>query len=81
MTSARIVLVGKPGCHLCDVARDVVERVCAELDLDYSEINIWDDPGNADRFADRVPVVLVDGEEIGQFRIDAARLRRALHAT
>ena len=78
MTSARVVLVGKPGCHLCDVAREVVERVGAEFDVDYREINIWDDPRSADRYADRIPVVLVDGEEVGQFRIDPDRLRRAL---
>ena len=74
----RVQLVGKPGCHLCDVARDVVEIVCAEADVDYAEINIWDHPASADRYADRIPVLLVDGEEIAQFRVDAERLRKAL---
>ena len=78
--SDRVVLVGKPGCHLCDVAREVVEIVCAEADLDYSEVNIWDDPASADLYADRVPVILVDGQEIAHFRVDATQLRRALGA-
>ncbi len=78
--TARVVLVGKPGCHLCDVAREVVELVCAEADLDFTEINIWDDPGSADRYADRVPVVLVNDVEIAWFRVDPQQLRTALAA-
>lgn len=76
--TTRVVLVGKPGCHLCDVAREIVEIVCAETDEAFDEVNIWDDPGSADRYADRVPVILVDGVEIAQYRIDPQRLRAAL---
>ncbi|MFN8126214.1 MAG: glutaredoxin family protein [Candidatus Nanopelagicales bacterium] len=76
--SERVVLYTKPGCHLCDVAREVVEIVCAELDTDYAEVDIWDDPSDADRFADRIPVVVVDGAEIAHFRVDPTRLRAAL---
>ena len=76
--TTRVVLIGKPGCHLCDVARGVVEIVCAEADVDFTEVNIWDDPGSADRYADRVPVLLVDGAEVAQFRVDAQRLRTVL---
>lgn len=74
----RVVLYGKPGCPLCDVAREVVEVVCADAGLDFTEVNIWDDPGSADLYADRVPVLVVDGREISQFRVDSRRLRVAL---
>ncbi len=76
--TTRVVLIGKPGCHLCDVARGVVEIVCAEAGVDFTEVNIWDDPGSADLYADRVPVLLVDGAEVAQFRVDAQRLRTVL---
>lgn len=76
--SERVVIYSKPGCHLCDVAREVVEVVCAEFDTDFVEINIWDEPQLADRFAERIPVVTVDGTEVAQFRIDPDRLRVAL---
>jgi hypothetical protein len=79
-TPSRVVLVGKPDCHLCDVAREVVEVVCAEQDLEFTEVNIYEDPFSADQFAARIPVVLVDGEEIAQFRVSAQRLRTALSA-
>lgn len=80
MTSLeRVVLVSKPGCHLCDVAREIVETVCAGQDMDFSEINIYDDPFSADLYSARVPVVLVDGTEIAQFRVSEQRLRQALN--
>lgn len=76
--TARVVLYTKPGCHLCDVARQVVEIVCTETDQDFTEVDIWDSPSDADRYADRIPVIAVDGAEIAHFRIDAQRLRAAL---
>ncbi len=76
--SARVLIYTKPGCHLCDVAREVVDIVCAETDNDYAEIDIWDSPSDADLYAERIPVVVVDGVEVAQFRIDPDRLRAAL---
>ena len=76
--SARVILVGKPGCHLCDVAREVVELVCAQTGTDWTEISIADDPRLAQRYADQVPVGLVDGAVHDVFRVNPQRLRVAL---
>lgn len=76
--SARVTLIGKPGCHLCDVARSVVELVCAEQDVDFAEQDITTDPFLAYEYADAVPVVLVDGTEVGRFRISPDAIRSAL---
>jgi Glutaredoxin-like domain (DUF836) len=73
-----VILVGKSGCHLCDVAREVVDLVCAETDTDWVEISIHDDPRLAARYADQVPVVLVDGAVLDVFRVNPERLRAAL---
>ena len=75
---ARVTLIGKPGCHLCDVARQVVEHVCAEADLDFAELDITTDPFLASDYADAIPVVLVDGREVGRFRVSPDAIRRAL---
>ena len=75
---SRVSLIGKPGCHLCDVARQVVEHVCAELDLDYTELDITEDPFLASEYADAVPVVLVDGVEVGRYRVSPDAIRTAL---
>jgi hypothetical protein len=48
--SARVTLVGKPGCHLCDDARAVVAAVTAELGETYEEVSILDDPALHERY-------------------------------
>jgi glutaredoxin len=79
--SARVTLYGKPGCHLCDDARTVVERVCADLGVDWVEQSILDDPALQERYAEEIPVVLVDGRQHTFWRVDEARLRAALGAS
>ena len=78
MSAPRVTLYTRPGCHLCDVAREVVERVCAELGEQYAEVRIDDDPELRDRFTDEVPVTFVDGRQHDFWRVDEARLRAAL---
>jgi glutaredoxin len=79
--SARVTLYGKPGCHLCDDARTVVERVCADLGVDWVEQSILDDPALQERYAEEIPVVLVDGRQHTFWRVDEGRLRAALGAS
>ncbi len=74
----RITLVGKPGCHLCDDVRVVIERVAADLGVGWTEVSILDDPDLAERYAEEIPVTLVDGRRHDYWRIDEARLRAAL---
>lgn len=73
-----MILVGKPGCHLCDDARTVVAAVCADAGVPWVEVSILDDPELADRYAEQIPVVLVDGAVHDFWRVDAGRLREAL---
>ena len=74
----RITLIGKPGCHLCDDARAVVERVALDTGAGWSELSILDDPGLAEKYREQIPVVLVDGEQHDFWRVDEGRLRAAL---
>jgi glutaredoxin len=74
----RVTLYSRPGCHLCDDARAVVEQVCAELDESYAEISIDDDPELRRRYGEEIPVTLVDGAQHDFWRVDPARLRAAL---
>ena len=74
----RITLIGKPGCHLCDDARIVVDRVATDTGAGWRELSILDDPELAARYAEQIPVVLVDGEQHDFWRVDEERLRGAL---
>ena len=76
----RITLYTRPGCHLCEEARVVIEQVCTELDEEYIEVDIDDDPDLVARFTDEVPVTFVDGRQHDFWRVDPARLRAALTA-
>jgi glutaredoxin len=78
--TARVTLYSKPGCHLCDDARAVIERVCAELGESYVEVSILEDPELARRYAEEIPVTLVDGRQHDFWRVSEDRLRAALAA-
>ena len=77
-TPPRVVLYSKPGCHLCDDARAVVEAVCAELGEAYDEIDINSSEDLMSRFGEEIPVTFVDGAQHDFWRVDADRLRSAL---
>ena len=76
--SVRVRLVGKPGCHLCDEARLVVARVCADLGEGWDEVSILDDPVLADQYWEQIPVTVVDGRVLSVWRVDAGELTAAL---
>jgi glutaredoxin len=70
----RIVLYTRDGCHLCDEARAVLERIGEP----FEETDISTDPELTADYGDQIPVVLLDGREHGYWRVDEARLRRDL---
>ena len=76
--TARITLYSRPGCHLCDDARAVIERVCADLGEEYVEVSVDNDPQLIERFGEEIPVTFVDGRQHDFWRVDEARLRTAL---
>lgn len=79
-----LTLVGKPDCHLCEIARGVIEQVLAELPenvagrVDVVERSILDDPALHELWWEKIPVVLIDGQEHAQWRVAADRLHDAL---
>lgn len=75
---ARVVLIGRTGCHLCQDARAVVSDLCDELDIPFGELSTDDDPRLAEQWYELLPVVLVDGVEVAHWWVDAAALRTTL---
>ena len=69
-----LVLYGKPGCHLCDDARVVLERVGAP----FAEVDITSDDALHAAYLERIPVVTLDGEERFEYFVDEAALRGLL---
>jgi glutaredoxin len=75
---ARVVLYGKPGCHLCADARAEVLLVRRERDFDLEEVDVSLDPGLHRLYGERIPVVTVDGEELCEHFLDPDALRGRL---
>jgi hypothetical protein len=74
----RVVLLSRPGCHLCDDARVVVQKVTAELGERYEERDITADPEVLRVYLESIPVVLVDDIQVDFWRVSEDRLRAAL---
>lgn len=75
----RLTLVGKPGCHLCDDAREIVTAVAGEFDaLELVEESILDDAALHERFVNDIPVVLIDDRVHARWRVKPEKLRQAL---
>lgn len=77
-TDARVVLVGKPDCSLCNQAQEVIVRVCADLGVSWARLSIFDDPKLAHEYFERIPVTLIDGVVHDQWTVSESRLRKAL---
>jgi glutaredoxin len=73
-----VTLYGRPGCHLCDEARAVLERVRAQIPFEVHSVNIEEDDALLRAYLERIPVVAVDGEEVYDYRVDEADLRARL---
>jgi glutaredoxin len=73
-----VVLYGAPECHLCDDARAVLERVRAEVPFALVERDITANDALHRRYLERIPVVELAGEELFEFFVDEAELRRRL---
>ena len=79
-----LTVIGKPDCHLCDVASEVIDVVVADLPeetaekIEIVESSILDDPALYELWWEKIPVVLIDGELHAHWRLSADRLRTAL---
>lgn len=79
-----LTLIGKPDCHLCDVASEIIDAVVAELPdaaaerIEIVESSIQDDPALYELWWEKIPVVLIDGDLHAHWRLSPDRLRHAL---
>lgn len=85
MLTPSVTLIGKPGCHLCDEAREVVAQVVGDLAADgvtvaVEEHSILDDADLDVRWHDDIPVVLIGTALHDRWHVDPARLRADLLA-
>lgn len=73
-----LTLVGKPGCHLCEEMRALVEQVLRGTTVELLELNVQEHPELEARYVFEIPVLLLDGREIARHRTSEADLRKQL---
>jgi len=79
-----LTVIGKPDCHLCEVASEVIDAVLSDLpeatadQIAVVESSILDDPALYELWWEKIPVVLIDGQLHAHWRLSADRLRTAL---
>jgi glutaredoxin len=73
-----VTLYGRPGCHLCDEARDVLLRIRASHPFQLDEVDIESDDELFKRYLERIPVIALDGEELWDHFVDDEALTRKL---
>lgn len=85
--SIQLTLIGKPGCHLCDDAREAIDGVVTEFRLAnpaaeilIEELSILDHEDLRLKYSEEIPVILIDGKMHNYWRVDEERLMRALYA-
>jgi glutaredoxin len=77
-----VTLYGRDGCHLCDDARAVLERIRGEQPFALEVVDIEQDPALHARYLERIPVIALDGDELFDYFVDErallARLRGSI---
>ena len=75
-----VEVISRPGCHLCEDAKAVVARVCADLGAVWQEVDIVTRPELIDAYWEKVPVILVGGQLLSYWHVHEQPLRAAITA-
>jgi glutaredoxin len=76
----KLTLYSKPGCHLCDEMKAVIDAVGARVPLTLESVDITTDPALLDRYGLEIPVLLVDGKKAAKYRVSERELERILES-
>jgi glutaredoxin len=75
---AHVVIYTRPGCHLCDEARQAIEAAHCIDEYTLEEINIESDPGLLSRYRYDIPIVTINGVEAFRHRLTSQAFREKL---
>jgi glutaredoxin len=80
-TPPQVVVYGRPDCHLCEQALVVIERVRSRVAFELEQVDIEADETLFKRYLERIPVIVVNGQELFEFFVDERLLESALTGT
>jgi glutaredoxin len=74
----KIRIYSKPDCHLCDEAKEAIQRVTERLRIEIEVINIEQDPALLNQYRYDIPVIFLDDRKIFKHRVDEQKLKKIL---
>ena len=74
----KVDIYSRPGCHLCDEAKDVVERVQQRMAFAVNVVNIETDRALDAAYGNEIPVVFINGSKAFKYRVDEADFERKI---
>jgi glutaredoxin len=74
----RVVVYGKPGCHLCDEAQEELRRFQADFVFEIAKVDIESDPKLFDEMKHDIPVIEVDGKRLWKYRVPPKAFRKVM---
>ena len=77
-SAVRIEMFSRPGCHLCDEARDVIEQARSHFPFEFRIINIENERKLEAAYGAEIPVVRINGNKAFKYRVDSQELERKL---
>ena len=75
MTKPHVIVYSRPGCHLCDEARQAISAAGCDEQFTLEEINIESDPDLLTKYKYDIPVVTIDGQEAFRHHVNADEFR------
>jgi glutaredoxin len=73
-----LTLYSKPGCHLCDEMKHVIDAVSARVPVTLDVVDISTDPLLMDLYGVEIPVLLIDGKKAAKYRVTERELEQKL---
>jgi glutaredoxin len=78
LSKAHVIVYSRPGCHLCDEAKEAIKLAGCDEAFELEEINIQTSRELLMKYQFDIPVIMIDGEEAFRHRVDTERFRELM---
>jgi glutaredoxin len=76
-----VTLYTRPGCHLCEEAKEAIDPLLREFGASLREVNIENDVVLEERYGWDIPVIFIGARKAAKHRVDVEQFRRQLQAS
>lgn len=77
-TAIEVLIYSRTGCHLCEMAEEVLEQLHSEVEFSHSKVLIDGDKELEYQYGEQVPVITINGKVHDFFRLDPNRFKAAI---